>query len=1005
MSRSSSVAAYVRRVLLLSALATAGVGVQALAQEQEQQESPEGEALETVTVTGSRISQPNLTAISPVTAVTSEEFKLQGTTRVEDLVNNLPQAFADFGGSLSNGATGAATVNLRGLGSQRTLVLINGRRLMPGDPTQNGNAAPDLNQIPSALVERLEVLTGGASAVYGADAVAGVVNFIMNDKFDGLRFDAQYNLNQHDNDNDDIAARVQARNFRLPDSNVTDGYTKDFTFMAGVNTEDRRGNATVYVGYRELDPITQDQRDFSACSLASSAAGVPNGQFTCGGSGTTAPARFLTSDGDFTIGANNQLVPFTAANQFNFAPTNYYQRPNERKTAGLFAHYDVSDATRVYTEFMFMDDRTLAQIAPSGAFLGSGVGTPPFFGRYLVNCNNPYLSASMVQEFCINEGLTLNDDTLIDIGRRNVEGGSRISDLKHTSFRALVGAKGDLAEGWTYDAYGLYGTTNYNQVYLNDFSLTRLGRALTAVRSPADPNNIVCRVNADTDASNDDPNCVPYNIFQNGGVTPEALAYLQVPGFQDGATTQTVVSASVSGDLTRNNVKTPWSDTGLGVAVGVEYRQEESDLRADAGFQANDLLGQGAPTLNTSGSFDVSELFMEARLPIATDKPFAKLLSAEVGYRYSDYSLGFSTDTYKFGADWSPVDALRLRGSFQRAVRAPNIQELFLQPRVQLNGSTDPCASAALGTAPEASLTECARSGVTAAQYGNILANPAEQYNGLVGGNPNLDPESADTLSFGFVFQPEFLNGFSLAADYFNIQVDDIIGQIGQDFILTSCLAGDLSYCDEVNRAPNGSLWLGSAGFVNDPIINTGSLETSGVDLEANYRLTFGESGHQLSINLIGTLVDELVVQPLTGGPDYDCAGLYGPVCQTPTPEWRHKLRLTYRSPLNFDVSVSWRYIAATKLDATSSDPDLARGVRATDRELGARGYLDLAGTYEWKGIRARLGINNLLDKDPPLLGQSNCIPTYCNGNTFPQVYDTLGRYIFVGLTADFARD
>jgi iron complex outermembrane recepter protein len=1005
MSHNAEISRAVRRALLASTLATAMAGMPAHAQAQDQEQSQEqadGD-VQTVVVTGSRIPQPNLTSISPVTAVGNDEVKFQGTTRVEDLVNNLPQAFADFGGNLANGATGAATVNLRGLGSQRTLVLVNGRRLMPGDPTQNGSAAPDLNQVPAALVERIEVLTGGASAVYGADAVAGVVNFIMNDKFEGIRFDGQYSLYQHENDGR-IRDLVRARGFSEPESSARDGYTKDVTFIAGINTEDQRGNATVYIGYRELDAITQDLRDYSACSLGSSL----TADFTCGGSGTTAPAQFQLGGGrNFTLDANNQLRPYTAGTDaYNFAPTNYYQRPDERKTAGLFAHYDVSDRTTAYTEFSFMDDRSIAQTAPGGVFLGSGDGQPPFLGRYLVNCANPYLSSSMVQEFCTNRGLGPDDDAILGIGRRNVEGGGRNHDLNHTSFRGVLGFRGDITDTWSYDAYGLYGTTSYTQIYTNDFSLDRLTKALSAVR---DANgNIVCRVNADTDASNNDPACVPYNIFQHGGVTPEALEYLQVPGFQDGNTVETIVSASFTGDLGRKGVKVPWATDGLGIAIGTEYRDEQSELRADAGYHTNDLLGQGAPTLDTFGSFNVFEVFGEARLPIMQDQAFARVLSIETGYRWSDYSLGFDTDTYKLGADWAPADALRFRGSYQRAVRAPNIQELFLGERVQLNGSTDPCEgpiNAATGrVASGASLDQCLRTGITAAQYGFIDANLASQYNGLVGGNPDLDPESSDTVSFGFVFTPAFLDGFSLSADYFNIVVEDLIGQVGQDFTLAQCLnTGEARFCDLINRNPgDGSLWLGQGGYVEDPIINTGSLETSGVDLEMNYRFALGDTGGRMNLQLIGTLVDELLTEPLTGGVTYDCAGLYGNVCGTPSPDWRHKLRATWMTPWNLDLSLSWRFIDAVALDTTSSDPDLAGAVHVTDARLGSRSYIDLTGSYTWNKVTARIGINNLADKDPPLVGGSNCIATFCSGNTFPQVYDSLGRYVFAGLTADF---
>jgi iron complex outermembrane recepter protein len=247
MSTNSSLRRAVRCALLTSAAAALASTLPAQAQEDS--------TIQEVVVTGSRIPQPNLTSVSPVTAVGSDQVKIEGVTRVEDLINNLPQAFADFGGNLSNGTTGTASVNLRNLGSQRTLVLVNSRRLMPGDPTQNAAASPDLNQIPAALIERVEVLTGGASAVYGADAVAGVVNFIMNDKFEGVRVDAQYSMYQHNNDDDTVQSLVRDANYALPDSNVRDGYTKDLTFIAGINTPDGRGNATVYIGYRTLDPI------------------------------------------------------------------------------------------------------------------------------------------------------------------------------------------------------------------------------------------------------------------------------------------------------------------------------------------------------------------------------------------------------------------------------------------------------------------------------------------------------------------------------------------------------------------------------------------------------------------------------------------------------------------------------------------------------------------------------------------------------------------------------
>jgi iron complex outermembrane recepter protein len=1006
MSTNNSLRRAVRCALLTSAAAAFAGVLPAQAQE--------GPTIQEVVVTGSRIPQPNLTSVSPVTAVGSEQVKLEGVTRVEDLINNLPQAFADFGGNLSNGSTGTASVNLRNLGSQRTLVLVNSRRLMPGDPTQSAAASPDLNQIPAALIERVEVLTGGASAVYGADAVAGVVNFIMNDKFEGVRVDAQYSMYQHNNDDDKITSIVRDSGFATPDSNVRDGYTKDITFIAGINTPDGRGNATVYIGYRTLDPVTQDRRDFSACALGSSDQGDPTStEFSCGGSSNTARGRFLTYDqtdlnntnaiGDFTVGEDGVMRDFAASDLYNFAPSNFYQREDERKTAGLFAHYDFSDKASVYTEFMFMDDRTQAQIAPSGAFLGAGPGAPPFFGRYTVNCDNPLLTASALDAFC--GGDTGAGDVLMDIGRRNVEGGGRNDDLRHTSFRGVIGLRGDIADGWTYDVYGLYGTSILSENYQNDFSRSRIRKSLAAVAGPN--GQAVCRVNADADLTNDDPGCVPYQIFGIGSVTADQLAYLQIPALSEGSTVEQVLSASVSGDLGHYGVKLPTANDGLGVAFGAEYRSERSELRTDANYQNNDLAGQGAPTLDTFGQFDVKEVFAEARLPITQGKPFADTLSFEAGYRYSDYNLGFNTDSYKLGLQWAPVSDVMFRGSYQRAVRSPNIQELFLQPRVQLDGVTDPCSNEP-GEAPSATFAECARSGVTAAQYGNILQNPASQYNGQVGGNPSIQPEESDTYSYGFVVTPGFLPGLSFTVDYYDIKVEKLINNLGADFILGQCLTtGDATYCDRVHRAGNGSIWLGDSGYVEDPILNTGSLQIKGIDAETNYRFEVGRAG-SLGLQFIGTYVDEFLTEPLPGASKYDCAGLYGTVCNTPIPDWRHKLRANWTTPWNMDLALTWRYIAAVDDDRTSSDPNLAAAVIETDKHLGSRSYFDLTGSYTFSevgvfsSVTGRLGINNILDKDPPLVGQDTCPSVVCNGNTFPQVYDTMGRYVFLGLTADF---
>ena len=1037
------------RERLLASSMICGAAMFGLAAQAQAQPQGAGEVAEVV-VTGSRIPQPNLTSASPVTVVGAEDIATRGITRTEDLVNQLPQVFAAQGSSYANAADGTATVDLRGLGPTRTLVLIDGRRLQPGTPSATpGNLAADLNFIPASLIERVEVVTGGASAVYGADAVAGVVNFIMQRNFEGVRIDAQYSGFQHTNNNDfmqEVVRRRQAgalrpQDFALPQKDVWDGGTTDLNIAIGMNSPDGRGNVTAYAGYRNVQAVVQSDRDYSACNANfSTNATLSYNGFACGGSGTTAPAQFITGGGNGSALTLDPAAPggraFRAYNgnrdAYNFAPTNYFQRPDERYTLGAFARYQLNDRAEVYADFMFMDDRTVAQIAPSGIF-GDAIR---------INCDgHPYLTAQMATQICaptidqlpddITNPATLGLNTDADpttpgqqanlvILRRNIEGGGRQADLRHTDYRGVIGMRGELAEGWNYDVYGQHGVVVYQQAYYNEFSLVRSARALDVVIDPA-TGQPACRSAVPSLAgANFDAACRPYDIFGLAGPSAEALNYVQTPGFQNGEYAQSIVSATVTGDLTRYGVSTPWANDGVAVALGAEYRRERLDLNTDVAFQTGDLGGQGGATLPANGSYDVYELFGEARIPLVQDRPFFHNLWAELGYRWSDYSQGYSTDTYKAAGDWAPTEDFRFRGSYNRAVRAPNILELFATANVQLNGLADPCE----GDEPTYTLAQCIRTGVTAAQYGNIAPNLAGQYNGLVGGNPDLEPETSDTLSFGVVLTPRALPGFNLSVDWYNIQVKDRIGQIGQDTTLTRCAeTGDPFLCGLINRAPGtGSLWLGTAGYIVDTTFNTGMLEVEGVDVEANYRFDFGDWGLTrgldrfggLSFNFQGSYLKDYLVTSLPGDEPFDCAGKYGSVCtgsatttSAPLPEWRHKLRTTWRTPWDFELSGTWRFTDSVKVDADvpGSGPSHAQG---PDAKLAAQHYFDLAGSWAVReNVTVRFGVNNLFDNDPPLVGSggtaiNNCPTGPCSGNTFPQTYDALGRYLFFGVRADF---
>ena len=967
-----------------------------------------------VVVTGTRIPSPNLESVSPVTAVSAAEIKAQGITRVEDMINSLPQAFAAQGAALSNGSTGTATINLRGLGATRTQVLIDGRRLMPGTPNTSGGAlAADINFIPSALIERVDVLTGGASAVYGADAVGGVVNFIMAKNFEGVRVDTQYGIYQHDNGND-VAGVVQATQnasanpqfFRLPKDNVRDGEMSQVTLIIGVNSPDGKGNVTAYAGYRHVEPILQGNRDFSSCTLNSGDTFAAAG---CGGSGTAFPARV----GSFVVdpaGPGNTFRPRNAATDtFNFGPDNYYQRPDDRYVLGAFANYEINDWATAYADVMFMDDTSTYQIAAGGIFAGT----------FSVNCANPFLSAqqrgllaataaSGGGTCATNPGGTFTGT----VSRRNVEGGGRQGRTQHQQYRYVVGVRGDLNDNWNYDFAMQYGRVSFNQVQTGFFRTSAINQALNVVQTPTGPQ-----------CANPAGGCVPYNIFQLGGVTQAALDFLETPSTQQGNLFERVVNFNIGGDLTEYGVKSPWANDGVGVSFGTEYRREQLDFAADFISSSGELNGSGGAAPPVNGSFDVYELFAETRIPLIQDMAFAKNVVLELAFRYSDYSSVGTTETYKIAGEWEPIDGFRVRGGYNRAVRAPHVLELFSPQNVVLDGTQDPCAGLTLA-ANAAKVAQCMTAfGLTQAQVLAIERNPANQYNGQTGGNPNLDPETADTWTLGAVFQPSFLPGFNVSVDWFNIKVKDFIGGIGADTIINRCVdTQNPFFCNLVKRDAQGSLWLSNQGYVVDTTLNTGALRTKGIDINASYRTdldNFGlENAGGLSLSFVGTWLDELATQNLPGDDYFDCAGYYGTICSvtgglsSPNPEWRSKARVTWTTPFEYGdwfkdlaVSLQWRHFNKVKLDAYSSDPQLNNpGLQyATDRTLGARDYFDLTASWTMRdNLNFRAGVNNLFDKDPPLNGSSNCPTGPCNGNTWPQIYDSFGRYLFVGLTADF---
>ena len=1003
------------RRLLLGSLLSLLPSVAATAPPETPAPAPKAAKEEVIVITGSRIPRPNLTASSPVTVVDSKEVKLEGAVLTESLINALPQVMPDQGAFISNAATGTSTIDLRGLEAVRTLVLINGRRLLPGDP---GYPAPDINFIPSSIIKRVEVLTGGASSVYGSDAIAGVVNFILDNRLDGFRVDGQSSFYQHDNrDSAGLRPLLNASGFSYPIGGAVDGGIDDINGAYGLHFGGGRGHLTVYGGYRQLQAVTQLARDYSACSVSAT---TPDGPLECGGSNTSAEGTFTTRlRTQYRATAARTFV--SPPTRFNFAPYNYYMRPSRRYTAGGFADFEISDALQPYAEFMWMNDRTIAQIAPSGDF-----GTTA-----QINCDNPLLSAQQLSLVCVN-GNFIGQTPVFDrsgnlvailgsprnfidpvtgatyrkaglrIQRRNMEGGPRQEILTHKDWRAVAGIKGRLTNGLSYDADYVASEVKQSDVHTNDFLTSRIADAIDVITDPA-TGQPACRVKL----TGADPTCVPWDVFALGAVTQAAADALSVPSFLNGTVKQHVATATLTAELEEWGIRSPWSEHGPALNVGAEYRKDQLSLDPDSHYQNADLAGSNEVILPLNGSTSVKELFGELRFPLISHH-FIEELTLEAGYRQSWYANAgnkFSDNSYKIAAELEPVRGIRFRASRQRAVRAANIQELFA-PVQQSGISADPCD----GLNPSASLQECQRTGVTPAQYGNIVENPAEPFEGdqaITGGNPALLPEKATTLALGVVLQPRFLPGFNATIDWFDIKLDGGITTIGGDLIMSTCLAtGDPLFCDRIHRDAGGTLWETPQGYVDDRNANVGSFKTNGIDVGASYRRRLGKLGNA-NFEFNGSWTHRFIIDPGGLATPFDCAGVYGQVCGFPLPRWRHNLRGTWELPgARLSFSLLWRHVSGLPVDEKLAEDLLGITYNAAASEIPAQDYFDATLTYR-VGDRysLRFGVRNLFDREPPVMPGGlfgACGPPLCNGNTVPQLYDPLGRFIFAGATINF---
>jgi iron complex outermembrane recepter protein len=1017
-------------------MAIAVISVPAVAQQAPAAIATTAEPLQEIIVTGSRIAAPNEVSTSPIQVLSTQYIQQSGKTDISDLITQLPQNFNNgLGQDLGNGtsgltnAGGVATADLRGLGPNRTLVLVDGRRLGQGSPyTFIQSPAPDLDQIPAGLVDRVEVVTGGASAAYGSDAIAGVINFIMKKNFEGIQVDGQVDENRHDNGNTYLQGLVRGfNNSTVPSGTTEDGRQRTFDVLMGTNFADGKGNITAFLSYRHADPVASSQRDFGSCQLfptfdaggnviGTSCGGSSNSNFFHPTSGPNSGNIYSVYGTSFVPSGSVLTTPPAA---FNSQPYIYMTREDDRYNSAFLAHDEVTEAFQPYAEVYFMDDKTHQQVAPAALFRGSNP-TDPITGNYNINCNNPFLSGQEQSTICTpaqiaasvaapNAGCTFTQTptgpvlspncTNVEIGRRNIEGGGRISDYEHENYRAVFGSKGDFLDAWSYDAYGqFYYTTffNSNQKYLNFQSIDN---ALQVTGTAANP---VC-VSGGA--------CVPYNMFSDGGVTQKALNYLYLTGTGEGTSTLRTLHGEITGQLGKYGVTSPLANDGVGLNIGYEHRNDHEYFQPDSAELSGLLSGFGSAAVPIDNSVTVGEEFAELRAPLVQDKPFAKELLFDTGFRHSDYSYAGApstiTNTYKFEVQYAPIEDYRFRASYDKAIRAPSVVELY---NPQLVGTfsygADPCAPPITFT-----LQQCERTGVTAAQYaaGSVPQGAAGQLAELTGGNPLLKPEQAETYTIGLNFAPSFIPHFTGSIDYYHIQVTGEVNSIPAAVIVNNCAnTGSPVYCSQIVREPGtGSLFgnsLASGGYIVQTNVNIGAVLVSGIDAQLNYKYDLPPSWGSLGFELNGAYLQHSDTTPLPGAHTYDCAGLFGFTCQTINPRWHHIFRTTWYTPWDVSASMTWRYIGRVGQDNDDPDPTLHYATWGAydifNKSISAYSYLDLEATWHVnKILTVRAGANNVLDKDPPVINSS--IVSGGAANTY-DIYDMFGTQLFVAFTAKF---
>ena len=925
--------------------------------------------VEEVITTGTRIKSDGFEAVSPVAVVSATDIKKTGLVRMEDVLNQMPQIETADTSFEPSGETGTASLDLRGLGASRTLTLVNGRRMQPGS-IWSENA--DIGQIPVALLERVDVLTGGASAVYGSDAVAGVVNFITR-KVNGFEVSVSKGGYRHDNDGSNLVVPLlDAKSFEYPTGTANDGDTDNFSIVMGSDFQDGKGNVTMYLQRSENDTVFNIDRDYAACGL--NVAGT-----SCGGSANTVVPHFdiypilEASDGTtFTsydqnfwseLTSDGSLVGDTGT-RYNYAAVAQLMNPSKRQSSGAIGEFEIEGVGTAYAEINYSSFNTSGGIAQSGTFFNDE------YQLLFDNASMPKAWKDSVDDAFINGanyadgGLTKGEEYCSDptdaetcgvwvgyatfVGKRNVEGGPRQDHIAVDAGRMVMGLKGDVGyKDWEYDVSMLYGKTNSSSFYLNDFSAPKLVDAIEGGTAITD-----------------------YNVFTYQGVTSAMAAGVGITGSMKGQNEIESFNATVTGTT---ELTVPGAPAPVSFAAGFSTTDRTYSRTPDSAYEEGLLLGFGGAVKAVSGTISVDEFYGEAVIPVLDN------LTADVAFRSSDYNLSGKSDTARLSLSYQLNDMAKFRVGFNTAERAPTIADYFIPESQSLWIGDDKCAINAANPVPEYTQAQCANTGMTAAQYGKVTKSPAGQYYNRGGGNLNLIPEEAETTTLGVVL--DLPAGITASVDYWAISMEKAIGSVDEETILEVCaLQGIL--CDTINRSPSGSLWL-TGGSVENKSQNIGEKEWEGIDIVAKGDFDVRNGSLSVTSTVTYLMTKETTLLPGVEATITDCVGVISNKCY-PSPEIRTNTKVGYTTGDDWTVQGTLRTMSGI-------DNDYAQDTVAQS-ELEDMYYLiDVNATYDInENLGVSLSINNLLDETPPILGD-DLSTGY--GNTIGGFYDSLGMY------------